>query len=386
MKIAVIATGALSALGDFPQSGWDTLVQGERKLVPLTLFDPMTDRSPLVGQITTTLLESHFSRTETLSHLVAKQVLEGVDLGNLRLGITVATTVGGVDHTEQFYRDYLDNPDLISQVSQECIHHEPSAIAGSLGKRFGAIGVHTLSTACSTGIHGIGMGAEMIRQGVYDVVLAVGVDALSLLTFRGFDSLLLIDYEGARPFDRDRLGISLGEAAGALLLASPKAAEQLHMPAKAYVSGWGASADAYHMTAPHPEGNGAFSSAKMAIERAGIIPDEVDWICAHGTGTPDNDRAEIAAMKRLFSEIPPFVSFKGAMGHTLAASGTVESVYAIESFKTDFIPRSAGFTSVDPEINSSPSQGESRSISHILKNSFGFGGNNGSLVLSRGDL
>ncbi len=386
MNIPVIATGAVSALGDSPQSAWETILTGERSLSPLTLFDPQTERTPLVGQINFDLPRRCFSRTESMAIAAADQALNGIDLAGLRWGITLATTVGGVDRTEQFYRNLLDKPELISTAAIECARHEPAAIAGLLGKRYGATGVHTLSTACSTGIHGIGVGAEMIHQGEYDLVLAIGTDALSLLTFLGFDSLLLIDYEGSRPFDRDRIGISLGEAAGAILLASPTVAKQLNRPAKAYIAGWGSSADAYHMTAPHPEGTGAFSSAQKALHHANISPDQIDWICAHGTGTPDNDCAEITAMNRLFETIPPFSSFKGAMGHTLAASGTIETVYAIESFVQNKIPASVGFQTIDPEIGIAPSKGESKVINHILKNSFGFGGNNGSLVLSRGDV
>lgn len=383
MGIPVIGTGAISAAGSSVSSGWSSIKAGNRSLTPLTLFDPKTDETPLIGEIGSTLPDACFSRTEALAIHAAQEALAGIDRTGLRLGITLSTTVGGLDHSEQFYEKLLEDPSLIDQAPVEFQRHEPGALTGCLAKQFGACGCHTLSTACSTAIHGIGMGTEMIKSGDYDLVLAIGTDALSLLTFRGFDSLLLVDYKGTRPFDADRIGISLGEAAGAVLLASPEAAEKLNAPVKAYISGWGASADAYHMTAPHPEGKGALKAAETALKNAQISPDRIDWISAHGTGTPDNDKAEISAMKQLFPTLPPFSSLKGAIGHTLAASGAVETVYAIEAMRDGFIPKSTGFSKMDPEINESPSAGESKRLNHILKNSFGFGGNNGSLVISR---
>ncbi len=383
MSIPVISTGAISAAGSTVSAAWERIQRGESALSPLTLFNAQTDNVPLVGEVCFPIPEECFCRTEALALIAAEEALKGIDISGLRLGITLATTVGGLDHSEHFYEALIDNPALISRAPEEFSRHEPAALTGFLAKRFNAAGCHTLSTACSTAIHGIGMGAEMIRSGMYDLVLAVGTDALSLLTFRGFDSLLLIDYEGTRPFDKNRIGISLGEAAGAVLMASPETAANLNKPAKAYISGWGASADAYHMTAPHPEGAGALKAAETALLKAGISSSDIDWISAHGTGTPDNDKTELKAMKQLFDKLPPFSSLKGIIGHTLAASGAVETVYAIEAIKDQYIPGSVGFSTEDPEINASPSAGKKASVDHILKNSFGFGGNNGSLVISR---
>lgn len=383
MSIPVIGTGAVSAAGNGVTSGWNSLKEGISSLSPLTLFDSMTDETPLVGQCTVELPTECFSRTEALARIAAEEALQGVDYSGLKLGITVSTTVGGLDHSEQFYKKLKEDPTLISESAKEFARHEPAALTGYLAKLFGAEGCYTLSTACSTAVHGIGMGAKLIENGTYDLVLAIGTDALSLLTFRGFDSLLLVDYNGTRPFDANRIGISLGEAAGAVLLASPEIAEKLNAPIKGYVAGWGASADAHHMTAPHPEGRGAKEAAEKALKSAGITPDQVDWICAHGTGTPDNDKAEIMAMKQIFTKVPPFSSMKGALGHTLAASGAVETVYAIEAMKDGYIPASFRFETEDPEIGVSPTAGESKELSVIVKNSFGFGGNNGSLILTK---
>lgn len=383
MSIPVIGTGAVSAAGNDVASGWNSLKQGKSSLSPLTLFDPMTDEMPLVGQCDIELPSECFSRTEALALIAGEEALQGIDCSGLKLGLTVSTTVGGLDHSEQFYKKLKVDPELISKSAQEFARHEPAALTGFLGKKFGAKGCFTLSTACSTAVHGIGMGAKLIENGTYDLVLAIGTDALSLLTFRGFDSLLLVDYNGTRPFDANRIGISLGEAAGAVLLASTEVAEKLNAPIKGYVAGWGASADAHHMTAPHPEGRGAKEAAEKAMKSAGVSPEQVDWICAHGTGTPDNDKAEIMAMKQLFPEMPPFSSMKGALGHTLAASGAVETVYAIEAMKDGIVPTSFRFETQDPEIGTSPTRGETKELSVIVKNSFGFGGNNGSLILTK---
>jgi 3-oxoacyl-(acyl-carrier-protein) synthase len=197
---------------------------------------------------------------------------------------------------------------------------------------------------------------------------------------RGFASLLLLDPQGCRPFDRGRAGISLGEGAGALLLASPRACAKLRIDPIAYVKGWGASADCHHMTAPHPEGRGARDAMSGALADAGLSPDRIDYVAAHGTGTPDNDLAEVTAIRNLFGRTPPFCSMKRTLGHTLAASGALESVFAVMSLQKGIIPPSAGFTEIDDRIGAAPSTGTRAAIGNVLKNSFGFGGNNAAVV------
>jgi len=203
-----------------------------------------------------------------------------------------------------------------------------------------------------------------------------------LLTIRGFASLVLVAHDGCRPFDKRRTGISLGEGAGALLLASEQACEELQVSPHAFVSGWGASSDCHHMTAPHPEGLGAARAIRAALAEAAVEPMDIDAVVTHGTGTPDNDLAEIRALRDVFGIVPPFCSMKRTLGHTLGASGTLEAVFAIAMLNQGRIPRSGGFEVPDEDIEETPSGGEQRTLRHVVKNAFGFGGNNASIVLS----
>jgi 3-oxoacyl-(acyl-carrier-protein) synthase len=226
------------------------------------------------------------------------------------------------------------------------------------------------------------MAKRLIERDIYDICLAIGSDALSILTVRGFASLMLIDYDGCKPFDRRRVGISLGEGAGALLLASPDAASKLGRVPVAYVAGWGASADCHHMTAPHPDGLGARQAVQNALDEAGIEPCRISFIAAHGTATPDNDNAEIKAMRSLFGTLPPFCSMKRTLGHTLAASGALEAVFSVKAMLHGVIPPTAGYEQQDDAINAAPSAKTHTDVKFVLKNSFGFGGNNAAVVFS----
>ena len=166
-----------------------------------------------------------------------------------------------------------------------------------------------------------------------------------------------------------------------MLLVSPRFSDRFeHI--YGYVSGWGASADCHHMTAPHPEGQGAGNAVKMALDEAGIGAPQIGMIAAHGTGTPDNDKAEIRAMQSIFGTVPPFCSMKRTLGHTLAASGILESVFAVLALREQAVPRTCGFEQIDEEIGAAPSTKSDKNIRHILKNSFGFGGNNGAMIFS----
>jgi 3-oxoacyl-[acyl-carrier-protein] synthase II len=195
---------------------------------------------------------------------------------------------------------------------------------------------------------------------------------------------VLVAPDGCRPFDRNRAGISLGEGAGALLIASDKAAETLDTPVLARICGWGATADCHHMTAPHPEGRGAAEAMRAAIAEAGVQPGDIGYVAAHGTGTPDNDLAEVKALRDVFGTPPPFSSMKRTLGHTLGASGALESVFAIQALLHGRVPPSGGFAELDEDIGAAPSTGQDTDMRYVVKNAFGFGGNNACAVFSRG--
>jgi 3-oxoacyl-(acyl-carrier-protein) synthase len=386
--IPIIGLGAVSAAGYGSRAAFDAVAAGRDCLTSLTLFDSALKQVPLCGQVPGDPAQlcdtTPPNRTAALALLAARESLAGLpDRGGLRLGMVLATTVGGMTRSELFYKMIKTDPATIDQAGAELAYHEPSAVAGWLARQIGACGFHTISTACSSGLHAIGMAMRLVESGRYDLCCAIGSDALSLLTVRGFASLMLIDFAGCKPFDRNRVGISLGEGAGALLLARPDTAAARVLQPLAYAAGWGASADCHHMTAPHPEGEGARRAVCTALADAGIAPAAVDLIAAHGTATPDNDLAEIRAMQKIFGTVPPFCSMKRSLGHTLAASGTLETVCAIQALQNSLIPATAGFNEPDEKIGPAPAAGGRAPLQYVLKNAFGFGGNNAAMIFSR---
>ncbi len=390
--VPIIGLGAVCSAGAGTTAGWERVAGGADGLRALTLLDPGLKEPPLCAEMPDSALEEvdprfAVNRTAQCAYLAAREALDNheVAASGLRLGLVVATTVAGITRSERFYRDLLAEPALATRAAEELRYHEPVSLSGLLAAHHGATIALSPSTACSTGLHAIGMAARLVRSGRCDLCLAVGADALSVLTVRGFASLTLLAPDGCRPFDRRRAGISLGEGAGALLLASPTAATRLGAEPLGLFGGWGASADCHHMTAPHPDGHGALSAMSAALDDAGLTPGNVNFVAAHGTATPDNDAAEGRALRTLFGTVPPFCSMKRTIGHTLGASGTLESVFTVMALQKGYVPATGGFEEPDESIGLTPSPGEAMPLTHALKNAFGFGGNNASVVFSRAD-
>jgi 3-oxoacyl-[acyl-carrier-protein] synthase-1 len=376
--------GAVCAAGSGVAAGSAAVYEGKDCLTPLSIFESGLKNAPLSGQIEN-LQDSYKSpnRTIALACIAASEALAAIkNRQGLSFGLVFATTVGGITRSELFYKAYKADVNAASRAAQELAYHEPCAASGFLCETFGLQGFFTLSTACSSGLHAVGMAKRLVEQDVFDACLAVGADALSLLTIRGFSSLMLIDPTGCKPFDRRRAGTSLGEGAAAMLVASEKTAETLGIAPLGHISGWGATADCHHMTAPHPTGEGAQKAVAAALSEAGLAAKDIDMIASHGTATPDNDRSEIAAMKAVFGGLPPFFSLKRTLGHTLAASGILEAVFAVCALREGVVPPTAGFEEADDNVGAAPSMCRKKTMRHFLKNSFGFGGNNAAAVFS----
>ena len=383
--IPIIGMGAVSCAGVGVAAGKEAVFEGRDCLAPLSIFETGLKVPPLCGQVLD--LPKEFAgpnKTASLALCAANEAMGGVRnrRSGLTLGFVVATTVAGMTRSELFYKAYKADAAAIANAGEELSFHEPAALSGFLCEKFKGNGFHTLSTACSTGIHAVGMAKRLVENNVYDLCCAVGSDALSILTLRGFSSLMLIDPSGCKPFDKRRAGISLGEGAGAMLVASEKAAESLGAVPVGYICGWGASADCHHMTAPHPHGLGAQKAVRAALDEAGIAPRDIPMIATHGTATPDNDAAEIIAMKEIFGAVPAFCSMKRTLGHTLAASGILEAVFAVCAMRDGLVPRTGGFGQIDEAIGLAPQGRRGAAVGRCLKNSFGFGGNNAAAVFS----
>ena len=289
--------------------------------------------------------------------------------------IVVGVTTGGMPASEPFLKSGAADPGMYRL-------HGAGTVAQYVAEALGCQGpVLTVSTACSSSMAALKLAVELLRSGRARRVLAGGADGLCRLTYYGFHSLQLVDPAGARPFDKDRRGMSLGEGAAMLLL---EAAAEPPAGALAEVLGVGLSCDAYHPAAPHPDGDGALRAMRQALSAAGLQASEIEYINLHGTGTPDNDLAEARAVQALFgqSPLPPVSSLKGALGHTLGAAGAVNAAVSVLCISHGIIPANTGCREPDPALHLTPVAAPlRRPVAAVLSNAFGFGGNNASIVL-----
>jgi len=243
---------------------------------------------------------------------------------------------------------------------------------------------YTISTACSSAANSILLGSRMIEAGIVDRVIAGGGDALSNFTLNGFDSLMIYDSEWCKPFDQNRKGLNLGEAAGFILLENDKSIGLTNSNVLAKISGWANANDSYHQTASSPEGVGATLAISNALKKADLQISDIDYINAHGTATPNNDLSESTAFKNIFGDnIPSFSSTKAFTGHTLAAAGGIEAVYAVLAIRENLVFPNLNHETSMEEIDFDPQKEIlEKEINHVLSNSFGFGGNSTSLIFS----
>ena len=392
----ITGVGIISAAGCGVREVWESVRTAEAGLGPLTLFPSTRYARHPVGQIRQDVdrlaAGVRGSRSDKLAWIAAQQALTQARFGPRvegmvpqRVGVVMGGTVGGMLGSEQFLSRLLREG---RQRLGPLRFHECASSAELCARQSGAQGpCTTLSTACSAGALAIALAAELIEQDEADVVLAGGSDALCRLTLHGFGSLLLLDPNGCRPFDATRAGISLGEGAAVFVLEAEALARGRGAQPLAGVSGWGASCDAYHATAPQPDGDGALMAMQRALDRAGLPPTAIDYVNAHGTGTLDNDVMEATALRRLFGDrLPPFSSTKRFFGHTLAASGALKAVVCVQALQEQAMPPNPGFETADPRIGLEPVRAyRSQRLSHVLSSSFGFGGSNAALVFSHPD-
>jgi len=304
-------------------------------------------------------------------------------LRTTRVGICLGTTVGSAMNNESFYREFRDGNRPGMRPIQRFLQANPASM---LARAFGIQAIcQTVTNACSSGSVAIGQAAQWIREGVCDVALSGGADVLCNVIHQGFLSLLIKDTEPCSPFDRDRKGLNLGEGAGVLMLETLEHATRRGATAQAFLRGYGNASDAYHISAPKPDGDGLRRALTQAMEQAGIGPESIAFINAHGTATPENDRLEGRIFPELFPGTP-FGSTKGFTGHTLGAAGGIEAVITIRGLCSQCVPASIGFTTADPEfpgvpvIRNTPVKGR-----FALSDSVAFGGNNAVLVFELND-
>ena len=377
-KGAIIsACGMVCALGTSWDDTYRAFNQQKSGIQPLQLFKTPHDPPLPSGEISdlTETGANGLPRTHQLARIAVQQAYRPGD--RPPDAIVVGTTTGGLLTTESLMRDGIKTPSAYR-------FHSPSTVTETIAKWCDCTGpAITVSTACSSGAVAIKIGLELIRKGLARRVLAGGADSLCRLTYHGFNALQLIDKKGARPLDQNRKGMTVGEGAAFLILDVD--GDRLDSVA---LLGGGLSCDAYHPTAPHPDGIGALAAMQAALADAGLSEDSVDYINLHGTGTLDNDRSEARAITRLFTnKMPLHSSIKGATGHTLGAAGAIEALVAAKCVQNQWIPGNAGLDEVETTLNLTPTdKSRSAPVDTVLSNSLGFGGNNAAVVIGSSDL
>ena len=321
------------------------------------------------------------SRTVLMGALAIKQAVEEAKpaMPSLpRIVIINGTTVGGMDITERFYNSMKIDKEYLSLIN----HHDCGSCTSEMASICGINAeICTVSTACSASLNAIAVGADMLRREEADIVIAGGAEALSKFHLNGFNTLMILDKDRCRPFDDSRAGLNLGEGAAFVVMTrSDECANSLTKSLT--IEGYGNACDAFHQTATSDEGTGASQAMKEALSMAGLQPVEIDYINAHGTGTPNNDSTESEALMRVFGEhIPPVSSTKPFTGHTTSASGAIELIICQLAMENGFIPTNLGWTTpmkrgIKPSVGT-----QHQKLHYVMCNSFGFGGNDTSLIL-----
>lgn len=395
-KVCITGFGVLSAIGLSAQENLQALLSNQHGIGVLKNVPSVFNGELLVGEIKKSNSElkdlldpkniNTNSRGVLMALLAIKEALSQANISKKDLKNTAlisGTSVGGMDLFEQGYQGVLDKN--IHHPRYYFSEHDCGNLNTKIATELGLQGfISTISTACSSSANAIMLGARLLKNKLADRVIVGGSDALSKFTINGFNTLGILDREHTKPFDKNRQGLNLGEGAGYLVL---EAEDVCHgKKIYGYISGYGNANDAFHQTASSDEGIGSKLSINKALEVAGLKPTHIDYINTHGTGTPNNDYSESAAMISVFGQnnIPLFNSLKPFTGHTLAACGSIELIYSIFSMQENIVFPSLNFKEEIEETALTPTtKNTAKTINHILSNSFGFGGNCTSLILSK---
>ena len=407
-RVVVTGIGLVTPVGLNTESSWNSLVEGRSGIDYISLFDAEGYESRIAGEVdnfdaSAALGRKEAKRLDRFSQFACVAALEALEHANLnmekedadRVGVLIGSGVGGIITISDQHKILLKrgpkrvSPFLVPMMLGDMASGQVSMMIGAKGPNFSTV------SACATGADSIGEALEMIRRGRADVVIAGGTEAaICEIGVAGFNSCMALstrneDPQGAsRPFDSDRDGFVLGEGAGLLVLESLEHAEKRGANILAEMSGYGASSDAHHVTQPHPDGEGAARAMKWAIEDAGITPDKVDYINAHGTSTPLNDKYETIAMKRMYGDHAynlAISSTKSMTGHLLGAAGAIEAAFTVLAIKNDIVPPTINIENPDPDcdLNYIPNTAKKQPVNVAMSNSLGFGGHNASLVFER---
>ncbi len=393
-RVAVVGAGSINALGVGVEAFADGLRNARCGIASLSLFDGNSYRSSCAAEVRalgapawlSRPIARRASRSDLLAAIAAREALAvaGLD-GAADIGIAIGATTGGMFGSEEQYRRHLcDLPPLPRSVMAATLVSTSADLLASLFRCYGPR--LTVSTACSSSGNALGIAADWIRAGRARAVLCGGVDSLCRMTFSGFNALQALDTVPCRPFDRDRAGLSLGEGAAMFVLEECEQAQARGATILGEFLGYGVSADAHHITQPRPDGAGALLAMQRALQESGVAPDEIDYVNAHGTATPLNDVIETRALKTLLGPRAyrvPVSSTKSMVGHCLGAAGAIEALACVLAMRGGFVPPTVNLEHPDPEcdLDYVPKMSRTQTVRTVMSNSYGFGGNNTSVVL-----
>lgn len=405
-RVVITGLGAVTPLGLGADSFWNAILEGKSGVGPIEGFDASPYAVRFAAEVKGFVPEDHFDRKEArrmdrfvqFAAVAAREALEnsGISISaenGHRVGVLIGSGIGGLSTLEDQARVLFErgpdrmSPFFIPMMIADMASGQVSIMTGARGPNT------TVVTACATGTHAIGDAYQIIRRGDADAMIAGGTEApISPLGVGGFCAARALStrntdpQRASRPFDAERDGFVMGEGAGVLVLEELEYAKSRGARLVAEITGYGLSGDAYHITQPAPEGEGAGRSMQMALANAGLDPSEIDYINAHGTSTVPNDKLETAAIKRVFGEQAYRVaisSTKSMTGHLLGAAGAVEAIVCALAIRDGVAPPTINYSTPDPEcdLDYVPNRARKMSIRAAMSNSFGFGGHNATIIL-----
>jgi 3-oxoacyl-[acyl-carrier-protein] synthase II len=416
-RVVVTGLGLVTPLGGDVETTWANIVAAKSGAGPITKFDASDQKCRIACEVKPADHQYGFDPDKRIDHKVQRQVdpfiVYGLDAAGqaiedaglldmdeatrLRAGCSIGSGIGGLPGIEKESLVLAEKGP--GRVSPHFVHGRLiNLISGQVSIKYGLMGPnHAVVTACSTGAHSIGDAARMIKDGDADIMLAGGAEAtVCPIGIAGFAQARALSTNfndeptrASRPYDEARDGFVMGEGAGVVVLEEYEHAKARGAKIYAEVVGYGLSGDAYHVTAPHPEGSGAYRSMAMALKKAGMNPADIDYINAHGTSTPLGDELELGAVRRLFGDAISGVSMsstKSAIGHLLGGAGAVESIFCILAMRDQVAPPTLNLDNPSPGcegVDLVPHVAKQRPIKAVLNNSFGFGGTNASLVMKQ---
>jgi len=398
-RVAVTGVGLVTALGATREESWRRMLAGECGIRPATVFDTEGYRSRVAAEVdidavddgSTPLERRRRSRSDRIGLRAATEALTDAGLldtgiDRARIGVFLGAGTADLLRNEEFYRTWITKG-LARTKRSDLWNHFPNTPVDVIAEAFGFEGPRAcVVAACSSSTIAIGRGVEAIRSGRADAVVAGGTDALSRLTYSGFNLLRLMDAAPCRPFDRSRAGMNIGEGAGILVLEDLDRARRRGATIYAELAGHGLACEAFHPTAPEPEGKPVAAVVTLALQDAGIDADEVQHINAHGTATPQNDTAESRGFRRVFGdrvERIPVTSIKSMIGHCLGAAGAVEAAVLALTVARGAIPPTINHGETDAEcaVDVVANQARDGAIRCAISTSLGFGGNDSAIVM-----